>query len=345
MALLLAEFFASACGKNPLQPQPQPPQNLDPFEQNQLLGRGMNLGNALEAPYEGAWGVVLQSEYFDLIQQAGFNSVRIPIRWSAHTTTAPPYAIDSQFWHRVDWAIDQALSRGLAAIINIHHYEEIMQNPQAEKPRFLAIWAQLAEHYKNYSGALFFELLNEPNANLTPELWNQFLQEAISTIRKTNPGRTLIVGPANWGGMGGLQALELPADENNLIITFHYYNPFHFTHQGAEWVPGSDAWLGTTWDGTEAEKQAVVADFDEIANWGKTHNRPLNLGEFGVYSKADMAARARWTAVVARTAEAHAISWHYWEFISGFGAYDGKAKAWREPLLQALIPPPALTLR
>ena len=36
----------------------------DPFQINKLLGRGVNMGNALEAPSEGEWGVVLKEEYF-----------------------------------------------------------------------------------------------------------------------------------------------------------------------------------------------------------------------------------------------------------------------------------------
>ncbi len=52
----------------------------DPFEMNKMLGRGINLGNALDAPSEGAWGVVLKEEYFQIIKDAGFNSIRLPIR-------------------------------------------------------------------------------------------------------------------------------------------------------------------------------------------------------------------------------------------------------------------------
>src|SRR5262249_3752810 len=81
----------------------------DAFHYNRLLGRGINLGNALEGPHEGAWGVTLKADYFHLIKKAGFNSVRIPIRWSAHANTDFPYEIESGFFHRVDWAIQQAL--------------------------------------------------------------------------------------------------------------------------------------------------------------------------------------------------------------------------------------------
>ena len=56
----------------------EPDGPLDPFAQAQRLGRGVNLGNALEVPQEGEWGVVLQSEYFPLIREAGFDTVRVP---------------------------------------------------------------------------------------------------------------------------------------------------------------------------------------------------------------------------------------------------------------------------
>src|SRR5690349_17742446 len=87
----------------------------DVFAINRALGRGVNFGNALEAPTEGAWGMELKEEYFAAVQKAGFQHVRIPIKWSAHAKPEPPYTIDPKFFDRVDWAVEQALSRGLAA--------------------------------------------------------------------------------------------------------------------------------------------------------------------------------------------------------------------------------------
>jgi len=339
MAQAALALLAAGCSENPMSSDDgTSPTGLDPFAQNAKLGRGVNLGNALEAPNEGEWGVTLKSEYFDLIKNAGFNSVRIPIRWSTHAAANAPYTIANSFLQRVDWAVDQALTRKLAVVINIHHYDEIMLAPASHKARFLAIWQQLASHYKNYSGDLFFELLNEPNALLTSDLWNQYLQEAIATIRQTNPGRIIIVGPTNWYYIGLLNTLALPANDRNLIVAFHYYHPFQFTHQGAEWVAGSNAWLGTRWSGTAAERQTIQQEFAAAVQWGAAIQRPLNLGEFGAYSKADMTSRALWTEFVARTAEANSISWHYWEFIAGFGVYNGAANDWNYPLLNALIP-------
>ncbi len=311
---------------------------LDPFKQNLRLARGVNLGNALEAPNEGEWGVTLQAEYFQLIKDAGFTAVRIPIKWSGHASPTVPYAIKPSLFSRVDWAVGQAIQRGLAVVINIHHYDEIVQEPERHKERFLALWGQIAGHYKKYPDELFFELLNEPHEKLTAELWNQYLTEAIHVVRQSNPYRTLIIGPVQWNNISMIPTLALPDSDRNIIVTFHYYNPFQFTHQGAEWVSGSNAWLGTTWTGTTSQRQAIIQEFDRAETWSKTNNRPLYLGEFGAYNKADLNSRNLWTSFVAREAERRNISWAYWEFCAGFGIYDPDAKKWNEMLLKALIP-------
>ena len=150
--------------------------------------------------------------------------------------------------------------------------------------------------------------------------------------------RTVIIGPGHWNNLEHLRALALPEEDRRIIATFHYYSPFQFTHQGAEWVGGSQAWKGTKWAGTEFDRQAIRTDFEKAASWAKQHDRPLFLGEFGAYSGADLDSRALWTSAVAREAERLGISWSYWEFGSGFGAYDPATDAWRGPLLKALIP-------
>ena len=340
----------------------------DPFTLNQRLGRGVNLGNALDAPSEGDWGVVLTNEYFDLIKQAGFDSIRLPVRWSAHAMTNAPYTIDADFMQRVDWAVSNALSRNLPVILNIHHYTELYTEPLAHKERFMALWKQLAGHYQNYPDTLLLEIFNEPDDALTPELWNEWLKEAHAIIRKANPTKTIVIGAPNDSWPTYLKFLELPEDDHNIIVTVHYYFPHEFTHQGTEWfthekivqtikdmefvhmeIPewatngwngDSTNWLGTTWTGTDKEKKEITDAFDIGAAWGKKHNRPVNLGEFGSYNKADMESRGRWTKFIADTAVARGMSFHYWEFCAdGFGLYDQQAASFRKPLLEAVLPP------
>ena len=315
---------------------PSPPQTA--YDPNRRLGRGINLGNALDAPREGAWGLTLHEEHLQEIAETGFDSVRVPVRWSAHAQLDAPFTIDPAFFERVDWAVRQALGRGLKVVLNVHHYDELNLDPEGERRRFLALWSQIAERYRDQSDALYFEVLNEPHAGLSAEKWNALLADALSVIRRSNPDRFVIVGPAEFNTISRLPALRLPEQDRRLIVTFHYYSPLQFTHQGASWTKGSDEWLGTTWDGTPGQKQAVRRDLDHAALWAEERDRPLFLGEFGAYSRADMASRVRWTRFVRDEAEKRGMSWSYWEFGTGYGAYDPSIRRWRLPLREALIP-------
>ena len=122
-------------------------------------------------------------------------------------------------------------------------------------------------------------------------------------------------------------------------MTIHYYDPYHFTHQGTSWTQDSNAWIGTKWEGTEAEIKTVRKDFNAAAGWARAHNRPVYLGEFGSYEKADMDSRVRWTKCVADEAVAHGFSFTYWQFTYNMAIYDRNSKTWIKPLLEALIPP------
>lgn len=306
---------------------------------NVKIGRGINLGNALEAPSEGEWGVTLQASYFSEIAAAGFNSVRIPVRWSAHTAVDSPYTITPAFINRVKWAIDQAFANNLVVIINIHHFNELFQTPATEHDKFICLWQQISELFNDYSDNLVFEILNEPNTNLTAELWNTYMADAMAVIRKTNPTRVVMIGAAEWGGVSALSKLKFPAGEqDNVILTVHYYEPFHFTHQGASWVSGADAWLGTTWDSTAAEVDAVNSHFAIIKSKATELGVPVNIGEFGSIVRADLASRVRWTSHCARTFEDMGFSWNYWSFTANFDAYDLTKRQWIPQMKQALLP-------
>jgi endoglucanase len=304
---------------------------------NKKLSRGINLGNALDAPREGAWGVTLKPEYFKAIKDGGFDTVRLPVKWSSHTLSEPPYTIEAAFAERVDWAIDQALANKLIIIVNVHHYDEMDTAPDDHLPRLTALWQQIASRHKDRPSSVVFELLNEPHGKLTEAKWNAMIPGLLAEVRKTNPTRPVIVGPAQWNSVRALDKLELPGEDRNLIVTVHFYDPFRFTHQGASWAKGADKWKGTRWSGTDAEQAAIRTALEKATTWAKKHDRPIFLGEFGAYQEADLESRSRWTRFVAREAERLGFSWAYWEFCSGFGAYDLKAERWREPLKTALL--------
>lgn len=304
---------------------------------NARLGRGINFGNALEAPVEGTWGLTLKAEYFRAIREAGFDTVRLPTRWSAHAAVEPPYTLDATFVERVDWAIDQATANGLNIVLNVHHYEELDLDPDTHLPRLVAIWTQLAERYRNRPASVYFELYNEPHAAFDAAKWNAAIPVLLQAVRPSNPIRPVIVGPVSWNAVRALDELRLPEADQHLIVTVHYYEPFHFTHQGAEWVKDSPKWPVRLWTGSEADQAGVRGDLEKAARWGRENGRPVFVGEFGSYYKADADSRVAWTRFVADESKRLGLSWAYWEFGAGFGAYNPKTDTWREPLREALL--------
>ncbi len=266
-------------------PPTSQPEPTTPSSEPVVLRRGVNLGNMLEAPNEGDWGLYVQKEYFALVKEAGFDFVRLPISWDAHADGTEPYTIDPEFFFRADQVVEWALVQDLKIILDFHNYDDMMSNPWGNKDRFLATWKQLAEHFKDYPASVLFELLNEPNDQLDAALWNEDVNAALQIIRAKNPTRDVVIGPVSWNAYDWISTLDVLNDEH-LIVTFHYYLPFQFTHQGAEWVDGSDAWLGTTWDGTEDQKAEIINNFDSVAEWSQRHgNVRILLGEFGAYSR------------------------------------------------------------
>ncbi|MGL4632533.1 MAG: cellulase family glycosylhydrolase [Leadbetterella sp.] len=309
------------------------------FEINKKLGKGINMGNMLEAPTETAWSNPFRDEYFKIIAEQGLNHVRIPIRWDTpeRSDQMAPYKLKSEFLSRVKYVVDLALKENLYVIINMHHHETMFTDPVANSPKFLAQWEQIAAYFKGYNDRLIFEVLNEPHDKLTPAVWNPLFKQALAIIRKENPTRAVLIAPTNYNGLSGVPFMDIPNDPN-LIISIHYYDPFQFTHQGAEWISGdSKKWLGTKWENTRQERNEVKQAFKNLITVAKTKNLPINIGEFGAYSTADIDSRTKWTNFLARWFEEQGFSWAYWEFSAGFGIYNPSSKTILKPLANALI--------
>ncbi len=310
---------------------------LDAAAQNRMLGRGVNV-----LGYDPLWRSFpparFQARHFQVIRQGGFDSVRVNLAPFRHMGAGPDFQIEDSWLHTLDWVVTNALANDLAVILDLHEYNPMGADPEANRAKFLAFWRQVAPRFQDASPKIFFEILNEPSRQLTPQLWNQYLAEALAVIRATNPRRAVVVGPAFWNSVDHLDELRLPEDDRHLIVTVHYYKPMEFTHQGAPWVGRQDQ-LGVAWRGTPEEQAAIAGDFQKVQDWATRHHRPIFLGEFGAYDKADMASRARYTAAVARAAERLGWSWAYWQFDSDFVAYDMRNDQWVEPIHQALAPP------
>lgn len=295
----------------------------------------MNIGNALEAPKDIPWDLTMKIEYFDIIKNAGFDSVRLPVRFSDYANKNT-YILDEKFMKKIDSYIDYALNEDLTLILDFHHFDEIMESPDEYKNMFLSIWNQLSLRYKSYPDKLVFELLNEPRDNLRGALWNDYLKEGIDTIRNNDKGRKIIVGPDSYYSVERLYDLVIPND-GNLILTFHYYEPNKFTFQGDPYHEGYEDLKNIKWTGTDEEVKAITNRFDIAKKYSRENNIPVFLGEFGVNKKVKEPYREDWIRSVRSEADDYNFSWGYWEFASNFGIYNLNTGAW-DVDLEALIP-------
>lgn len=296
----------------------------------------INIGNALEAPKDIPWDVEMNEEYFDKIKEAGFDSVRLPVRFSDYSKENYNYVLDENFMEKLDYYINYALDKDLVIILDFHHFIEIMDYPNEYKECFLRTWEQISERYKNYPPQLIFELLNEPNNNLQGELWNEFIKEGVAIIRKTNSNRTIIIGPDNYYSVYSLEKLEIPEDKN-IVVSFHYYEPNEVTFQGSPNHKGFESLKDNTWTGSNLEIQYLRSRFELAEQYSKKHKVKIFLGEFGVNKNAPESTRVEWTKAIRKEAEKYGFTWGYWELCSEFGIYYSDKDLWNEKLLDALL--------
>ena len=234
----------------PAAPAAEPGQ-VDAGAENRKLGRGVNI-----IGYDPIWRSLEQGRFkaghFRLIKEGGFDTVRINLHPFRHMDPSGEHALSPSWLKVLDWAVEQALKNDLMVILDLHEFNAMGKDPQGNRAKFLAFWRQVAPRYRETPKNIVFELLNEPSRELTPELWNVYYREALAIIRRTNPTRTVIVGPPSWNSVKHLDSLELPEEDRNLIVTVHYYTPMDFTHQGASWADRRDK-TGVEWRGTPEE--------------------------------------------------------------------------------------------
>jgi endoglucanase len=305
---------------------------LDPQVQVRSLGRGVNI-LGYDPLWEARGEPRFNARHFRLIRQGGFRTVRVNLQAFGHMNAQD--RLDPRWLKTLDWVVREATRAHLNVILDEHDYNPCSDQPQACGPRLLAFWRQVGARYRTAPASVMFELLNEPHKGLDAS-WNGLLREALATVRATNPRRNVIVGPADWNDIDSLSKLDLPKADRHLIVTIHYYRPMAFTHQGAAWNPATPR-TGVSW-GSPQDEAKVGKDFDAAQAWAQANRRPIFLGEFGAYDKAPMDARVRYTAAVARAAEARGWPWAYWQFEGDFGVWDMAADRWVEPLHRALVP-------
>jgi endoglucanase len=274
--------------------------------------------------------------HFAEIRRAGFDFVRVNLQAFSHMDSAN--RLDPAWLAKLDDVVREAQRAGLGVILDEHDFDVCSNDLAMCRAKLSAFWTQVAPRFANAPRNVAFELLNEPHAKLDAPTWNAMIPELLAVVRQSNPTRIVVVGPTSWNSFKELPTLQLPADPN-LLVTFHYYEPFHFTHQGASWAGDVKDLHGIIW-GSETDRAAVRADFDKVAAWSAANNRPILLGEFGAYDKSGtpLDLRVAYMSTVRGEAERHGFGWAYWQFEGDFVVWDMAKQRWVEPIRKALIP-------
>ncbi len=333
--------------------------------------RGINFSNAFDGPAGENWGGgPLGPADYDAVKAEGFDHVRLPVRWNAHTGPGPEHAISNAFFAEVDAVVDGLLERDINVLLNVHGFDEFCADSEAWTPKLIAIWDQLGAHYRNRSARLAFEIINEPYGTATTEVMNGIYARLLPRLRTTNPGRTIFVGPGGWNGISELPALRLPANDSNLVVTVHIYEPFLFTHQGASWVGAMAATTNVVYPGpppapvpvhpdarwnsgvvewfaaynkqptasNPCSRQTFEAALESARQWSDHYGRPVHVGEFGVFTTADPASRARYYREVIAALDRLGLGWAAWDWKSGFRYWNRETGAPEPGMREAFFP-------
>lgn len=292
---------------------------------------GWNLGNTFDAPNgETSWGnPMTTNELLVMVKELGFNTIRIPISWRMHVTPAPEYTIDEAFMNRVDTVVNQALDAGLYVIINSHHDNEIYtpkpENSEVGKTYLSAIWAQVAEHFKDADYHLIFETMNEPRVEHTSYEWsidlsnpksvaavevvNELNQACLDAIRATgsrNADRFVIVSTYAGNVDAALSPkFVLPQDsaEGKLIVSIHAYSPYNFALN----KNSKDDTFGKT------KEKEIAAMMRNINYRLIAKGIPVVIDEMGALNKNNDEARYEWAKSYVSAAAKYGIPCIWWD--------------------------------
>ncbi|WP_306207580.1 cellulase family glycosylhydrolase [Actinoplanes sp. RD1] len=349
------------------------------------MGAGWNLGNSLEAstngiPGETAWGnPVVTQALIDRVQAAGFKTIRIPVSYLGTIGAGPNYPVSAAWLNRIQEVVDYAHRRGLYVLINMHGdgYKTVTGSwlicdaaDQATiRDKYQKVWQQIATRFAGYDDRLILESMNEnfdgQYGNPTEPCYsniNAYNQIFVDTVRRTggnNASRWLLVPGWNTNidhtvGSGFVlptdqnRSPSVPAGEQRIMISVHYYDPWDFTGQ-------EDATI-TQWGAgaTNPAKKSVWGQEDYLDGQLKkmydrfvTRGYPVFVGEYGsidktTYDSASNRYRADYARAVVAAARKYGAATAYWDNgwngQHGFGLFDrSSATVTQQGIIDAIM--------
>ena len=255
-------------------------------------------------------------------------------------------------------ALDWCHQAGLRVVVDLHilrsHYfndEDVpaLYTDPAEGRRFAALWGDLSSALGSLPTDLVaYELLNQAVAP-TSHAWNVVWRLAYEVIRANEPDRTIVLGSNRFNQCQTFPKLSVPRDDN-LMLTFHYYNPMFVTHYTAPWwrqggsyagpirypgrpIPDSqhiaverlrDA--GIEHENRDFDCEVMITDMKVPLSIADAAGHPLYCGEFGCYEHTPPDIREAWYRDMARAFRELDIAWANWDYKGNFGLIDDSGK-------------------
>ncbi|MCM1187712.1 MAG: glycoside hydrolase family 5 protein [bacterium] len=302
---------------------------------------GISIGNTLDATddrlkkvdppekFETAWhNPVIREELIEAILEEGFNLIRIPVSWRNHLGDGPDFAIEKSWLDRVQEVVDYAYRKNAYVILNLHH--EDWNYPYYEKQeevcaKMRAVWSQIADCFADYDERLIFEAQNEPRKVGTPLEWNGGDREGwdvvnasnfafVETIRGgkgKNPERYLMLPGYAANCTEGIRHIELPENDDRIIVSVHAYEPYEFALQ----MPGRVEWNRDT--------EAIDRLMEELKTRYTGQGVPVIIGEFGAMEKeGNINDRTEWAEYYVNAAAKIGVPCVWWDN----GLFQGKGE-------------------
>ncbi|MFY8004728.1 MAG: glycoside hydrolase family 5 protein [Chitinophagaceae bacterium] len=326
-----------------------------------FLSRGINLSNWFNDYSDSKqYGTRFNSAHFSTIRSWKINNVRIPIGVTVLFQPNNPSQLNPTNLPWVEAAVKRANDAGLTVTLNLHPWkhdmDSLLANNAAMPQKLAAYWKAMAQQFTKFApDKLVFEIYNEPHAavtNLTskPKSWWYPVQElSIAAIRSVTKEHYIIVGGENWNSWNDLPNVPI-YDYPNLIYNFHFYEPYVFTHQGADWA---NAWwpklkdipypstpeniapfiakakdaplfeMLTDYGNMAYNYQVLQSQIRTVVEWAIKNKRMILCNEFGAYKPfAPRSSRLTYLKDVQSIFNQYKIGWALWELDEGFGVLD-----------------------
>ncbi len=279
------------------------------------------------------------------IDSCGFDHIRMPIdevqMWDENGNR------EEEAFHLLRNALDWCEDAGLRVVLDLHilrsHHFNAEEKPLWTDPReqdkLIALWKDLSNEFKDRpAGFLAYEFMNEPVAD-DPEEWNRLIARVHDSVRRWEPDRVLVIGSNRWQSANTFDQLRIPENDKNILLSFHFYEPFHLTHYRASWTDMKDFQGEVNYPGqivvngkTEAEQRVYNRDtlarmMEKPFALARELNLPLYCGEFGVIQHAPVEDKLAWHRDMVAIFEEHDVAYANWNYKAGiFGIVDADRK-------------------